>query len=322
MQSRRITIAVCIALVGMAALAPASAASTDDLAHRTDVGPDGVGVAAQSGNGTDRNGTDRNGTAQPTGTARIYESLFTVNRGGVATVRVALENTTEATVVLGGEDAGYNVTVTVTDGNGDGVVPLLFHTGPVGMDGTRFVTVNDADDYGTLSAAPDPDATMSPGDYPIDVYAGHGVAGEPTSVVTLAVTESPAPPNASIGYDGDAVTLHPTGEQTVSGTTELEAGRNVTVRLRSSGETPFLKSTQATVAEDGSFEATFDLRSVEAPANGTVSVSAGGETLAGPVDAEVVAQEATSTPGMPGFGIGAALTGLAVVALLATRFGR
>ena len=324
MQSRRITIAVCIALVGVAALASGSAVATGEIdVDRPDLRFGGMEVAGQSGNGT----AEPTETPQPTetpratGTARIYESAFTVERGGVATLRVHLEDTTEATVVLGGREVGENVTVTVTDGNGDGVVPLLFHTGPVGMDRTRFVTVDDADDYGTLSTASDPDGTLDAGDYPIDVYADHGVAGEPTSVATLVVTESSAPPNASIDFEGQAVTLRPDGGAVVEGTADLQAGRKLMVRLRSDGDSPFLKSKQATVGPEGSFAVTFDLTEVQTPANATVIVSLEGERLAeAPVEV-VEAQEETESPGMPGFGVGAALAGLAAVALLANRYG-
>lgn len=64
-------------------------------------------------------------------------------------------------------------------------------------------------------------------------------------------------------HDGDRLTLEPAEGQTIQGQTDLAAGTELSVRLRSSGENPFLKSQTATVDESGAFEATFDLSGVE-----------------------------------------------------------
>lgn len=50
---------------------------------------------------------------------------------------------------------------------------------------------------------------------------------------------------------------------TVSGDSTLAAGSEFTVRVRSDGSSPFLKSQEVTVQDDGSFAATFDMSSVE-----------------------------------------------------------
>lgn len=60
-------------------------------------------------------------------------------------------------------------------------------------------------------------------------------------------------------HDGERLTLEPAPEQTVRGETDLESGTELSVRLRSTGENPFLMSATATVDDDGAFEATFDL---------------------------------------------------------------
>lgn len=63
-------------------------------------------------------------------------------------------------------------------------------------------------------------------------------------------------------HEGDRLTLEPAPEQTIHGVTDLENGTALTVRLRSSGEDPFLRSDAATVDGSGAFEASFDVSGV------------------------------------------------------------
>lgn len=63
--------------------------------------------------------------------------------------------------------------------------------------------------------------------------------------------------------EGDALTLAPAPGQSVTGTTSYAEGVELTIRLQSSGSSPFLRSQGVTVAEDGTFEATFDLSKVD-----------------------------------------------------------
>ena len=123
---------------------------------------------------------------------------------------------------------------------------------------------------------------------------------------------------AGIDHEGDALTLEAAPGITVTGETALDGGQAVTVRLRGTGDNPFLRSTETVVSEDGTFSATFNLSAVDAPANGTARVMAGGETLAGPVDVEVVRQQ-SATGGQPGFGVAAGIAALAVVVLVGWR---
>lgn len=138
----------------------------------------------------------------------------------------------------------------------------------------------------------------------------------------LAVAQA----DASIQYDGEALTLHPAAGQAITGTTDLEAGRSVTVRLQSTGDTSplFIKSETASVGTDGTFRVTFDLSDVEPPGRATATVVADGEQLAGPVEVQIVQapsepSPAVETPGQPGFGVVAALAALVVVIVLGRR---
>lgn len=53
--------------------------------------------------------------------------------------------------------------------------------------------------------------------------------------------------------------LEAAGNQTVTGSSTLDAGTKITVRIRSSGENPFLRQRQVMIDEGGTFAATFDL---------------------------------------------------------------
>lgn len=283
-----ISVSLCIALVGVATLAAGGVAA--------DAGPGDPSVHQVSPTTAD---------AAANGSVDLGRAIVTVDRGEVVTIPLRLESTEEATVRVGGPDVGFNVSATVTDGNGDGAVPLEFHTGSVGTMRTRLVPADDADDYAELSAGPD--GTVPAADYPIDVYVGHGVAGEPDAIGTLVVNEAGEAPNASVEHDGSALTLQPAGGQVVEGTTDLASGRNVTVRLRSSGSNPFLRSKQVSVGEGGGFSASFDLSGVDAPTNATATVRASGQRIAGPVEVMVVEESHSSTPGQPGFDVVVAL---------------
>jgi len=309
-----------IALLASTSLVPGAVAVTDARADVPTTSPPGDTPTSIAVHGDGAVATSQQANA----TVTLDRSNVTVQGGESTTIELAFDGTDEATVVVGGDGAGDNVTATVTDSNGDGVVPIEFDSSPIGTMATRVYPVDDGDDYGTPNAS-EFDGPLPAGEYPIDVYVGHGVSGEPTDVGTLVVegettprtTEQPttpgstttAPPEASIDYSGDAVTLHPRAGQTIRGTADLDAGGKLQVRLRSSGDSPFLKTREATVGPDGSFATSFDLSGVEAPANATAVLTVDGDRVAGPVDVAVVEGRAettapeTSGPGQPGFGV-------------------
>lgn len=69
--------------------------------------------------------------------------------------------------------------------------------------------------------------------------------------------------NASFEYEGDRLTLPASSDARIEAGTDLPAGEVVTVRLRSTGQSPFLRSPQATVGRDGRVAAPVDLSRVE-----------------------------------------------------------
>lgn len=81
--------------------------------------------------------------------------------------------------------------------------------------------------------------------------------------------------------------LQAAGNQTVTGTSSLDAGTEITIRLRSADESPFLKQRQTTVEADGSFEATFDLSSTEPGTEYTAVVVGDDGQLSEPVEGQI-----------------------------------
>lgn len=81
-----------------------------------------------------------------------------------------------------------------------------------------------------------------------------GVAGASGTVAAADVTFS---------HDGEVLALPTSSSATVAGEASYGEGVRLTIRLRSTGSSPFLKQTTARVAGDGSFAATFDMSDIE-----------------------------------------------------------
>ncbi|QZP37871.1 BGTF surface domain-containing protein [Halobaculum magnesiiphilum] len=139
--------------------------------------------------------------------------------------------------------------------------------------------------------------------------------------------------DASLSTVNETVRAHAVEDATVTGTTDLDAGANVSVRVQSSGDTTprFFRSRQVRTGENGTVAATFDF-SEHAPGDTfTVNVVHDGSTIAeaeGEVVADDVAVTRTGTPETttettgPGFGIGAAAAAVCLgAAFMARRRG-
>ncbi|MFC7068395.1 BGTF surface domain-containing protein [Halobaculum lipolyticum] len=119
----------------------------------------------------------------------------------------------------------------------------------------------------------------------------------------------------------ETVRVHAVEDATVEGTTDLDPGTNVTIRLQSTGETQprFLVSEVATVGEDRTFAVEHDF-SGNAPGDSfSVTVRTDGSTVAEAEGSVVAADRAVSPTEtvVPGFGVATALVavGLALVAV-------
>jgi hypothetical protein len=76
-------------------------------------------------------------------------------------------------------------------------------------------------------------------------------------------TTQPEINGTSFLTDNGTLTLQAASKQVIRGRTDLPAGTTITIRLQSTGSTtPFLRSTSATVADNGTFRTTVDLSRV------------------------------------------------------------
>jgi hypothetical protein len=87
------------------------------------------------------------------------------------------------------------------------------------------------------------------------------------------------PPNATVDHDGDVLTLEAAHGQTITGTTTLEPGASISLRLRSTGESPFLRTVETTTDENGGFVGQVDLDGVPQGTPFELAVLHDGETL-------------------------------------------
>ena len=157
------------------------------------------------------------------------------------------------------------------------------------------------------------------------------IAADDGTATTTArnATETPAgDATLELVTDGDRVVVRPADDQTVRGRTSLSPGTELSIRIRSSGESQFLKTKAATVGDDGTFAATFDFDGLaeDAPVEAEASVRTADGDLAREYEAVVRSASTTestdSTTGttsarVPGFGAATAGIGIAVTALAA-----
>ncbi|WP_160298103.1 BGTF surface domain-containing protein [Halorubrum saccharovorum] len=126
----------------------------------------------------------------------------------------------------------------------------------------------------------------------------------------------------AVGLTTENVTS--TANQTVHGTSTLDAGTELQIRVQTSGETEpaTLQSDSATVGPNGEWNATFDCSAVETHDTVGVSVVAG-ENQSSEFEIPIQNDQATptkSSESIPGFGVVVAVTALVGGAfLLQTR---
>jgi hypothetical protein len=153
-----------------------------------------------------------------------------------------------------------------------------------------------------------------------------GVATRTLAAVTLAALLLAAAVSAPAAArsDGDAVAvasgpIESTANATVAGTSTLDPGTALQVRIRADGDTEpaFLRSTTVTVGPDGAWNATVDLAAVETHGRISVTVSAvdgdaeGTKTLSLRDDTAGSATDDRAPVSTPGFGAVVAVVAIA-----------
>ncbi len=200
-------------------------------------------------------------------------------------------------VTVGTENANFTAHAVVADADGNGTVVLRVDTATAGNgNASSYFSTSEGD---ALRSATQETPTIEPPLEPADYVMSLGPPDDPVDKATLIVeapsddrpnylnrtttagtrTTTPGANGTTLVYEGERLSLSAGTGQTVRGETALEPGTELTVRLRSTGEHPFLERKPATVSQYGTFEATFDLTGVPAGTTFEVSVRGDGSQL-------------------------------------------
>lgn len=127
------------------------------------------------------------------------------------------------------------------------------------------------------------------------------IASALLSAVLLPVgTATAADPSITVDYEGDAVTVAAAESQVISGSADLAPGTQITVRVRSTGDTQprFFRTASAVVDRNGEWAVALDFSDSTAGDTFSVQVMADGAD-ADELDGEVVACDADCTDPEP-----------------------
>jgi hypothetical protein len=125
---------------------------------------------------------------------------------------------------------------------------------------------------------------------------GHVIVGD-DSTDDQAQRDTDRSGPIALEYEGDRIELASAANRTVRGTSDLEDGTELDIRLRSSGGSPFLQNNRATVDSDGSFATTFNMSEIRPGTEFTVTVTAVNDTDRSTSAPGVVVQPDDSTDG-------------------------
>lgn len=130
------------------------------------------------------------------GDLTLQKQVFSGTAGDTVAVGVSLSGVDQATVAFGSEETNVMIPVTVTDGNDDGVVVVQFDTGT--DDPTSAgVQAKAAGDEVTVHESIDRPSDLSPGEYPVALYApGEYDEGEEVDVGTVVLREPTEDPES------------------------------------------------------------------------------------------------------------------------------
>jgi PGF-CTERM protein len=184
-----------------------------------------AGATATDGAATSRLAQEATNNGTPE--ASFADDRIAVQDGQVAAIDVRVANTTEATVVLGSSASNYELTVNVTDGNGDGKVGLQLDTGAVGADGSPVSTFRDADSLTVVEESVRGDGLDAAG-YSLQVYTG-GVSGQPSDTAIMMVQAA----------ETTTTTTTTTTDPTTSTTTSTTTTAATTATTTSDGQPGF-----------------------------------------------------------------------------------
>jgi len=192
----------------------------------------------------------------------------TVTAGNVATIDVRLPDGVEtATFEIDEPDATFRANATLHDRDGDGLVTVALDTAAAGNgDASSYLSARDEDELSDATQfTPASDGGLDPFAYDVNLVRDGDAVADDTLFVEPDETDGNETATGSFHYEGDRLTLSAADNQVVRGETSLPSGTEVRVLLdagdaRDVGGVRWVKTVRdATVTEDGTFDATFDL---------------------------------------------------------------
>ncbi len=166
--------------------------------------------------------------------ALLERDVVETRQGEIARIPVVLDGADDVTLVVGSERDGYRINASVSDGDGDGRVVVLFNTTAAAHPGTTLAGEDDADSLTVTDDETVLPSFIDSGAYDLRAYRG-APDGEPDAVGTLAVRDGdveerdwPTPePSDEFGIAGNVFTVY-RGEV---GTVDLTTGGETTATV-------------------------------------------------------------------------------------------
>ncbi|WP_423999595.1 BGTF surface domain-containing protein [Haloarcula salina] len=114
-------------------------------------------------------------------------TVVTVEQGETAEIPVPTDGDETRTLSVGGPDVNYLVNATVTDGDGDGEVLVLFNTTNAGTDGATLTAADDGDSVTVTRQEPDLSSPLDPAAYEFRLFDGTDTSERPDTTGTLQI---------------------------------------------------------------------------------------------------------------------------------------
>lgn len=178
----------------------------------------GAAAAAPAAGGTSATAGTPADASAANASAAFGQAVYLTTGGDATELTISLNGTDTATVQVGATTKRYVANVTVTDGDDDGTVTLLFDTGVAGVAGTdeaTFAVASDADDV-TVRDETSLDEPLGVADLPVTA----SVDGAETDSATILVREESREESGDVT---STATPSPTPTDTVADTTSATA---------------------------------------------------------------------------------------------------
>ncbi len=119
-------------------------------------------------------------------------TVVTVEQGGTAEIPVPMDGDETRTLSVGGPEVNYVINATVTDGDDDGEVLVLFNTTSAGTDAPTLTAADDGDSVSVTRPEPTLSSPLDPAAYEYRLFDGTDTGGSPDVAGTLQIVDDGA----------------------------------------------------------------------------------------------------------------------------------